>query len=134
MSEADETGERARLDKWLWCSRFYKTRSLAAQAIAAGKAHLNGERVKPAHAVRLGDTISVVFHGVVAEFKVLSIPARRGPAAQSQMHYVETPASAQRRERFREQHRLANLSRPYSEEKPDKRERRALLKLQRGQD
>ena len=134
MSDADEPGERNRLDKWLWCTRFYKTRSLAAQAIAGGKAHLIGERVKPAHVVRVGDTISVVSQGVVAEFTVLSNPTRRGPAAESQSHYVETAASAERRERFREQHRLANLSRPQSQEKPDKRQRRALVKLQRGQE
>lgn len=123
-----------RLDKWLWCARFYKTRSMAAQAITGGKAHLNGERVKPAHVVRSGDTVSIVLQGVVAEFAVLGLPARRGPAAEAQTHYVETPASAQRRERFREQHRLANMSRPKSDEKPDKRERRALMKLQRDQE
>ncbi len=134
MSDADETGERNRLDKWLWCARFYKTRSVAAQAITGGKAHLNGERVKPAHLVRVGDTISVVFQGVAADFKVLSHPTRRGPAWMRQSHYVETPASLERRERFREQHRLASLSRPQSQEKPDKRQRRALLKLQRGQE
>ena len=134
MSDADEEVGRSRMDKWLWCARFYKTRSLAAQAIAGGKAHLNGERVKPAHALRSGDTISVVIDGVVAEFSVLSIPSRRGPCAEARLHYAETPASAGRRERFREQHRLAELSRPRSEEKPDKRERRALLKLARSQD
>lgn len=134
MSSADEPGERNRLDKWLWCARFYKTRSLASQAITGGKAHLNGERVKPAHVVRVGDTVSVVFQGVVAEFTVLSHPTRRGPAAESQSHYVETSASAERRKLFREQHRLAGLTRPQSHEKPDKRQRRALLKLQRGQE
>ena len=130
---ADEQPGRCRLDKWLWCARFYKTRSLAAQALAGGKAHLNGGRVKPAHVVRIGDVVSVVQNGVVAEFKVLGLPLRRGPAAEVAAHYVETDASRDRRERFREQHRMANLSRPRSEEKPDKRERRTLLKLQRGQ-
>ena len=123
-----------RLDKWLWCARFYKTRSLAAQAIAGGKAHLNAERVKPAHIVRVGDIVSIVMQGVAADFKVLGLPERRGPASEAQNHYAETPASAERRERFREQHRLANLSRPKSDEKPDKRERRALMKLQRDQE
>jgi ribosome-associated heat shock protein Hsp15 len=123
-----------RLDKWLWYARFFKTRSVAAQAIAGGKVHLNGERVKPAHVVRPGDTVSVVLQGVVAEFSVLGLPARRGPAAEAQTHYAETAASAERRERFREQHRLANLSRPRPEERPDKRDRRALMKLQRGQE
>lgn len=137
--ESDEEGGAAgrtgscRLDKWLWCARFYKTRSLATQAISGGKAHLNAERVKPAHAVRVGDVVSVVQNGVVAEFAVQSLPDRRGPAAEAASHYAETNASRERRERFREQHRLANMSRPRSEEKPDKRERRALLKLQRDQ-
>jgi ribosome-associated heat shock protein Hsp15 len=123
-----------RLDKWLWCARFYKTRNLAAQAVTGGKAHLNGARVKPAHVVRVGDMVSVVLQGVVAEFAVLGLPSRRGPAAAAQTHYAETPASAERRERFREQHRLAVLSRPTSDEKPDKRDRRALMKLQRAQE
>ena len=123
-----------RLDKWLWCARFYKTRSQASQAITGGKAHLNGERVKPAHVVRIGDIISIVLNGVAADFAVLGLPQRRGPVAEAQGHYAETPASADRRERFREQHRLANLSRPKSDEKPDKRERRALMKLQRDQE
>ena len=107
---------------------------MAAQAITGGKAHLNGERVKPAHVVRIGDTVSIMMQGVAAEFAVRSLPARRGPAAEAQTHYAETPSSAERRQRFREQHRLANLSRPQSDEKPDKRERRALLKLQRDQE
>jgi ribosome-associated heat shock protein Hsp15 len=129
----EEQPGRCRLDKWLWFARFYKTRSLAAQALGGGKAHLNGERVKPAHVVRVGDVVSVVQNGVVAEFAVLALPARRGSAAVAAGHYAETEASRERRERFREQHRLANLSRPRSDEKPDKRERRTLLKLQRGQ-
>jgi len=123
-----------RLDKWLWCARLYKTRSVAAQAITGGKAHLNGARVKPAHLVRIGDTVSIVLQGVVAEFAVRGLPSRRGPAAEAQTHFAETPGSAERRERFREQHRLAAMSRPKSGEKPDKRERRTLMKLQRGQE
>ena len=124
---------RSRLDKWLWCARFYKTRSLAAQAVTGGKAHLNGERVKPAHVVRAGDRISVSRDGLVAEFTVLSIPLRRGPAPEAQQHYLETDASRERRERLREQRRLADLARPRPEERPDKRGRRELMRLQRGQ-
>lgn len=92
MSDADETGERNRLDKWLWCARFYKTRSQAAQAIAGGKAHLNGERVKPAHAVRVGDTIGVAIQGVVAEFTVLSHPLRR--ASRTMLKRLPAPNAA----------------------------------------
>ncbi len=129
--ERDESDER--LDKWLWFTRFYKTRGLATAAIAGGKVHLNGERVKPAHRIRPGDQVSVSLQGVVAEFDVVKIAARRGPAGEAQQHYLETPASAARRALFAAQHRLANQSRPRSEARPDKRDRRLQMRLQRGQ-
>jgi ribosome-associated heat shock protein Hsp15 len=127
------SGGGHRLDKWLWHTRFYKTRSLATAAIAGGKVHLNGERVKPAHRVRIGDFISVSLQGIVAEFDVLGLPERRGPAGEASAHYRETPQSAERRERLRAQHRLADQSRPRPAERPDKRDRRKLLKLHRDQ-
>jgi ribosome-associated heat shock protein Hsp15 len=122
-----------RLDKWLWHCRFYKTRSLATAAIAGGKVHLNAERVKPAHRVRIGDHLSLSLQGIVAEFEVLGLPLRRGPAAEAQTHYLETAASAERRARLREQQRLAQVSRPRPEARPDKRDRRRLMRLQRDQ-
>jgi ribosome-associated heat shock protein Hsp15 len=81
--------------------------------------------------VRIGDLVSVALQGMVAEFAVLGMPVRRGPAAEAQTHYVETPQSARRRKEFREQQRLAQLSRPQSEGRPDKRDRRRLMKFQR---
>ncbi|HEX3845773.1 MAG TPA: RNA-binding S4 domain-containing protein [Steroidobacteraceae bacterium] len=129
MSE-ERSGDH-RIDKWLWETRFYKTRGLASAAIQGGKVHLNGERVKPAHRIRPGDRISLSVGGVVAEFDVLGLPSRRGPAAEAQTHCAETPASAARRAALREQHRLADASRPRSEGRPDKRDRRRLMRLQR---
>jgi ribosome-associated heat shock protein Hsp15 len=129
----EEKDADARLDKWLWHTRFYKTRSLATAAIAGGKVHLNAERIKPAHRVRVGDHVSLSLQGMVAQFQVLGLPARRGPAGDMQSHYAETPASAQRREKFREQQRLASLTRPRPQGKPDKRERRKLMRLHRDQ-
>lgn len=129
----DEKSDAQRLDKWLWHARFYKTRSLATAAIVGGKVHLNAERVKPAHRVRIGDSLSLSLQGIVAEFEVLGLPQRRGPAAEAQSHYRETPASALRRSNLREQQRLAQLSRPRPEARPDKRDRRRLLRLQRHQ-
>jgi ribosome-associated heat shock protein Hsp15 len=120
----DENGDNHRLDKWLWQARFYKTRSLATAAITGGKVHLNAERVKPAHRVRVGDRLSLSLQGIVAEFEVLALPQRRGPAAEAQAHYLETPASAQR---------LAQLSRPRPDARPDKRDRRRLMRLNRDQ-
>jgi ribosome-associated heat shock protein Hsp15 len=130
---AEVSSDSHRLDKWLWHVRFYKTRSLASAALRGGKAQLNGERVKPAHPVRIGDRVSVALQGIVAEFAVLGMPTRRGPAAEAQSQYAETPQSAQRRMQLREQQRLAQLSRPQSEGRPDKRDRRRLMKLQREQ-
>jgi ribosome-associated heat shock protein Hsp15 len=120
-----------RLDKWLWHCRFYKTRSLATAAISGGKVHLNAERVKPAHRVRIGDRVSLSLQGIVAEFEVLGLPPRRGPATEAQTHYLETPESAQRRVVLKDQQRLAQLSRPRPEARPDKRDRRRLMRLQR---
>jgi ribosome-associated heat shock protein Hsp15 len=131
MTASDESAQR--LDKWLWHCRFYKTRTLATAAIAGGKVHLNAERVKPAHRVRQGDRLSLSLQGVVAEFEVLGLPLRRGPAAEAQAQYLETPQSAERRLRLREQQRLAQLSRPRPEARPDKRDRRRLMRLQRDQ-
>jgi ribosome-associated heat shock protein Hsp15 len=129
----DEKTDNQRLDKWLWHCRFYKTRSLASAAITGGKVHLNAERVKPAHKIRPGDRVSVSLQGVVAEFEVLGLAVRRGPAAEAQGHFAESPASVERRTNLRDQQRLAQISRPRPEARPDKRDRRRLMRLQRDQ-
>jgi len=129
----DDKAENHRLDKWLWHTRFYKTRSVATTAINGGKVHLNGERIKPAHRVRGGDHVSLSLQGIVAEFEVLGLPVRRGPAGEAQTHYRETAASAERRIRLQEQQRLAHISRPRPDARPDKRERRRLMRLHRDQ-
>jgi ribosome-associated heat shock protein Hsp15 len=132
MTPTEKT-DNHRLDKWLWHTRFFKTRSLATAAINGGKVHLNAERVKPARQVRVGDRLSLSLQGIVGEFEVLGLPVRRGPAAEALTHYIETPASAERRAKLREQQRLANISRPRPDTRPDKRERRRLVRLHRGQ-
>jgi ribosome-associated heat shock protein Hsp15 len=129
----DEKSEDCRLDRWLWHTRLYKTRSLATAAISGGKVQLNAGRVKPAHRVRVGDRVSLALQGIVGEFEVLGLPRRRGPAAEAKAHFLETPASAERRSKLREQQRLAEVSRPRPDARPDKRERRRLMRLQRNQ-
>src|ERR1700677_3291957 len=129
----DEKTDDQRLDKWLWHARFYKSRSLATAAINGGKVHLNAERVKPAHRVRVGDRLSLSMQGIVAEFEIKGLPQRRGPPAEAQAQYLETRASAERRAHLREQHKLAQLSRPRPDSRPDKRDRRRLTRLQRDQ-
>lgn len=133
MKDDDSPSDRHRVDKWLWCARFFKTRSVAAQAVSGGKVHVNGERVKPAHNVRLGDRIALMLNGALAEFDIVGLPARRGPAPEAQTNYVERPESVERRAKMREAHRLADLSRPRSDSKPDKRDRRRLVKFHREQ-
>jgi ribosome-associated heat shock protein Hsp15 len=134
MTDDERNADRHRIDKWLWCTRFFKTRSQAAQAVGGGKVHVNGERVKPAHHVRIGDRISLTLNGALGEFDVVGLPSRRGPAPEAQSHYAETAESAERRARLREQHRLANMSQPRPDTRPDKRDRRRLARFQRNQE
>jgi len=123
-----------RLDKWLWHARFYKTRSLATAAVTGGKVKLGGERVKPAHVVREGDRLTLTLGQQTLDIDVLAIPVRRGPASEAQASYIQTPESLRRNTVLREQHRLATLSRPRPDTRPDKRERRQLEKLRRNQE
>ncbi len=129
----DARESRHRLDKWLWCARFFKTRSLAAQAVTGGKVHVNGGRARPAHDLRVGDRLALSIQGATAEIEVLGFPARRGPAPEAQSFYAETPESVARRTKLREQHRLADMSRPRPDSRPDKRERRQLSRIRREQ-
>lgn len=125
--------DRHRLDKWLWHTRFFKTRSLATAAVNGGKVKVNGERVKPAHRVHMGELLSVSIGELTIELEVVALPARRGSAPEAQSCYRETPESAAHSLQFREQSRLAALTRPRPDARPDKRERRQLDKLRRQQ-
>jgi len=125
--------DRHRIDKWLWHVRLFKTRSLAADAVGGGKVKIDGERVKPAREVRVGQHVSVTLAGRAMEVEVLALPPRRGPAPEAQACYAETAQSAERSARHREQQRLAALARPQPAHRPDKRERRQLERLRRTQ-
>jgi ribosome-associated heat shock protein Hsp15 len=118
-----------RLDKWLWAARFYKTRSLAAQAVSGGKVRLNGARVKPARALKPGDELEIHKEGYEFQVRVLLLSERRGPAKVAQTLYRESEQSIASREQVREQHRLAALTTPRPAKKPDKKARRQLRDL-----
>jgi ribosome-associated heat shock protein Hsp15 len=133
MSNPTAPDSRHRLDKWLWCTRFFKTRALATQAVSGGRVKVNGERVKPAHDLRVGDRLSVNVQDETIELDVRALPARRGPAIEAQACYAEPPESLARRAAYREQRRQAEMSRPRPDTKPDKRERRQLEKFRRAQ-
>ena len=132
-SQPQSATTRARIDRWLWCTRFYKSRSLASEAVAGGKVHLNGERVKASHAVVPGDRLNITRGAVEREIIVVALPDRRGPASDSARCYEETAASVAKRQKLREQHALAAAFAPRPESRPQKRERRLLLKLRRQQ-
>lgn len=118
--------DRIRFDKWLWTARFYKTRSLAAQAIETGQARLNALRVKPAHVVRAGDVVSVRKQGIVWEVEVTGVSDRRGPAAEAAALYRESVESAATRERELQHRRAAAAAEPRFPGRPTKRQRRKL--------
>jgi len=118
-----------RIDKWLWATRFFKTRSLAAQAVAAGRVQVNGQRAKPARLVQEGDLLELALDACPRQLRVLGVPRRRGPAPEAAGFYRETEESAQRHARFQEQSRFERLTAPRFERRPDKRQRRQLSKL-----
>jgi ribosome-associated heat shock protein Hsp15 len=130
MSDESAAGPgAARIDRWLFAVRLYKSRSLAAQAVAGGRVHLNGARVKAAHEVRAGDRLTLMRGALEFECTVSAIPARRGPAQAAARCYEETPASVARRAVFAERMRLAAALTPRPVERPDKRGRRQLRRL-----
>jgi len=134
VSDGGEGGGTAlRIDRWLWCTRLFKSRTMAAEAVAGGKVHVNGRRVKPALGVRVGDHVTITRPGYEFECEVLRLPDRRGSAPIAQACYVETEAARAAREKFAEQSKLAAAFAPRSLERPDKHGRRELRRL-RGRD
>lgn len=122
-------GGSLRIDKWLWCARFFKTRAIAQEAVDGGHVQLNGDRVKASRPVKVGDRLQITRERERFLVDVRSIPVRRGPAAEARGHYRETPESEAARAHVRE---LNRLSGPVSTGRPDKRERRDLMRIVKG--
>jgi ribosome-associated heat shock protein Hsp15 len=93
-----EPGDRVRIDKWLWAARFFKTRSLAAQAVDGGRVRLNGARVKPAKEVKPGDEVAVHIGELEWLIDIRALSARRGPAEAVRQLYEEREESRVRRQ------------------------------------
>jgi ribosome-associated heat shock protein Hsp15 len=129
MSDPEDSTERHRLDRWLWFTRFFKSRSLATQAVTLGRVTLNGARVKPAHVVQVGDRVAVSLERDVRDVVVRDLPHRRGPAPEAQSCYAESEQSIARREAAREARKLADISHPRTLGRPDKRDRRQLARF-----
>jgi ribosome-associated heat shock protein Hsp15 len=125
-----DDSDRVRLDKWLWAARFFKTRSLATEAVAGGKVEVNGERAKPAKAVKAGDEIRLRLGPYEHVLIVRQLGERRGPASVAQTLFEETQASREARERLAAQLKMAPPTFVYEEKgRPTKKDRRDLSRL-----
>ncbi len=119
-----------RLDKWLWAARFFKTRSLASEALRGGHVHVDGVRAKASRPVRIGDTLEIVKGPLRFVVEVVALSERRGPASEAQQLYRETAQSVAEREAAAEQRRLAALAGTTApERRPEGKARRQLRRL-----
>jgi ribosome-associated heat shock protein Hsp15 len=128
----DDQTDTVRIDKWLWAARFYKTRSLASEAVSGGKVHVNGQRAKPSRTLRPGDTLLISRNEIEYTITVLALSERRGPAPEAQKLYRETDDSIARRELAAGQRRLTAGNAPAPQRRPNKRDRRLLIGMRRG--
>ncbi|HET9045299.1 MAG TPA: RNA-binding S4 domain-containing protein [Burkholderiales bacterium] len=125
----NDSTDRLRIDKWLWAARFFKTRSLAAQAVEGGRVRVDGERVKPAKELKPGDVVAVRVGELEWVVAVRALAARRGPAAEARGLYLEEEASRARREAITAARRLEPEPGFGLRGRPTKRDRRMLRKL-----
>ena len=121
--------EETRLDKWLWAARFFKTRSLAADAINGGKVEVNGNRPKPSRGVRVGDRLNIRRGSYEWTILVKDLSRLRGPAAQAQQLYEETEESLRKRAAASAQLKLERPPQFNTPGRPSKKDRRAVLRF-----
>jgi len=124
--------EKIRIDKWLWAARFFKTRSLAQDAVSGGKVHVNGERVKPSRHVEAGDRLEITKGEQRFVIDVQAVAGKRGPASVAEQLYVETDASRGEREERAATNKLLRQSAPHPDRKPDKKQRRHIIRFKEG--
>ncbi|MFQ1014672.1 ribosome-associated heat shock protein Hsp15 [Avibacterium paragallinarum] len=118
-----------RLDKWLWAARFYKTRTIAKEMIDGGKVHYNNQRTKPNKTVEVGALIKLRQGNEEKEVQVLALSTQRRGAPEAQLLYQETTQSVEKREKWAIARKNNALSMPNPERRPNKKERRDLLKF-----
>lgn len=125
----NDTHDSVRLDVWLWAARFFKTRSLAKQAIETGKVEVGGQRAKPSRTVRIGDALNIIRGEETFEIHVRGLSDIRGAAPVAQALYLESDASRARREAARAQRAAERAGYRPPEGRPDKRARRLIRAL-----
>lgn len=126
--------EAVRLDKWLWAARFFKTRSMAAQAINGGKVHVNGNRAKAARSVSIGDTMRINIGSNEFNITVVALAKFRRPAKEARQLYFESDESIQARVEQQELRRMAGAGYAGPAKKPSKRDRRKIRSFTRKDD
>jgi len=127
-SRPSQNGNQSlRIDKWLWAARFFKTRSLASDAVKTGKVLVNGEKIKPSTEIAIGDTLTIKQSYFSKTVAVLELSARRGPATVAATLYQETPESIINRERLKEIQQAQPAVRHAGQGRPTKRERRQIV-------
>lgn len=128
----NNAGTEVRLDKWLWAARFYKTRSIARSMIEGGKVDYNGVKTKPSRTVEVGALVKILQGNIRREVEIIKISDVRGSAPIAQTLYNETEQSLQAKEKQLAQMKINALLAPHPEDKPNKKERRALLNMKYG--
>jgi ribosome-associated heat shock protein Hsp15 len=124
--------ETLRIDKWLWAARFFKTRALAAEAVAGGKVKVNGERVKAARAIRPDDTLTIHIGPYEHVVRVRALSAKRGPATQAALLYEESEPSRVARRELAARLSAEARSAPVTDGRPGKKERRQVIRFKKS--
>ncbi|MCZ4059957.1 ribosome-associated heat shock protein Hsp15 [Pantoea sp. LMR881] len=125
----EKNSEGVRLDKWLWAARFYKTRSIAREMIEGGKVHYNGQRSKPSKLVEIDAELTLRQGNDERTVVIAEISDQRRPASEAQQLYRETEASIEKREKMAQARKMNALTMPHPDRRPDKKERRDLMKF-----
>lgn len=120
-----------RLDKWLWCARFFKTRAMAQKHIELGRVLVNGLKVKNSKIIQIGDTIDLTLNSLPYRIKVLRFNSMRRPASEAKLLYVEDESVATKRAEIKAFNQASQITAAYPDGRPTKRDRRALDKVKK---
>ena len=131
--DMDANDEKIRLDKWLWAARFFKTRSMATQAVTGGKIHVNGQRVKPARIVQIGDELKISRNELTFIVKVQAVFEKRRSAALAHLLYEESAESIKSREEESAIRKMIHAGQTAPASRPGKRDRRKIREFTRNE-